>query len=953
MRTIICITGTSIAGGPLKNAGTSLEDLRQHVQNRLAELQTAAPAAPDLWNRACAESKSLLALGTDAKDAVCLVHADQDDHRACAEVLQGLLVAAGIKTEARAIAGLLVSDPRQFRTLGVRNLYGALDSVCCAATGPVILNAAGTARSTLPYLTLFGMARHLPVVCIFEHSNHVVTIPPGPSACDYDDLRPLRDVVLTLRQQGTMAKAEFITRELQGLDARQRGLVDLLLEEEENQVSLSPAALLLFPDQAAQFSDVMLAPAAQAALEASSGDSRDQFTSLLYRVADPLWRACQAQSSATTDLSVFRAEGAGEVLLAYALENQVHVCELLLPGELENGLLPHRRADHQTSTFTRWQRPSSGKAAAQAATPLLERLRRQLADAKRKREEAELRLGDTEQRLKTLQAELAAAATATVQPAPVDEKAQAEFANVTLELQEAAAGRDEAVADLKKAKAALKDAESTIQEREAELTQTRKHAHALEKRVAEAEAKLRDVHSAHGDTQEAAAGLEKENVRLQDSLKETQAAALKLENRCGDAEKRLQAVEKQLADARRAVEDHDHLCRAVEQLRAENDRLKQAPAAPAATGPADGQAHELNAALEVAKLQHTQDEEKLRLLTVRLKEKEAETERLQKAHASLAGAMETTRGQLAAQQTALDAQKGRMIHLETEVQTLRRNAEEHSKAQAIIAGLRQDMEKLQASAPEHLQERQQLQTAQAQLQEANAKLQAANDELCRELAKQRVAGEDLRGELQKLQAAAPEQQQQLEQLQATLATLQEAKANLETTNSQLQESIDQREADFNALHDELGQVRDRAAGLAAQLEDLTTKLAAEQTEREQALEQIRSLEEDVAARDTELQALRDTHNQVLAELEDTHAQVQQLQAASEAVSGLVANAERDAESAKAALAEREQQFQALEADVKKLKQDNKMWRHDIDELDKELARLFHLPPWRRAFLKRT
>jgi len=144
-------------------------------------------------DRLCgAEINSLACLvdrGHVAKDAnLFFCHSDTDDGRAIGEVLRRYYLNAGhTVVELRQIADLQDSDPRRFRTRGLRNLAKEICAVIrdylavnCA------INATGGYKAQIAIAVMMGQAVHVPVYYKHERFDDIILFPPMPVSLDFD-----------------------------------------------------------------------------------------------------------------------------------------------------------------------------------------------------------------------------------------------------------------------------------------------------------------------------------------------------------------------------------------------------------------------------------------------------------------------------------------------------------------------------------------------------------------------------------------------------------------------------------------------------------------------------------------------------------------------------------------------------------------------------------------------
>lgn len=359
MQTILCTTGTSIAG---RNVTPELaaDVLRAAIRERVrAEL--AQRGVQDALRSLSAETNSLLALKAASGDRVILLHTDTPDGAVCAEEIQRVVgehLACDVSLHR--IDGLQVDDPQAFRRDGIRNLFSVVDEYCSPfryqVAPPISLNMTGGFKSVVPYLTLYGLLNRLPVVYLFERSQHMITLPPAPVSFDLDLLGRARDALTDLFRQETMRKDDFWAR-IPNLAHHDRATFECLLEEADDLVSPSSFARLLQRDLVEHQGEVRWSSAARKSYNGSSGMARDQFTFMLLRVRDPLWRKQKLHPvKAATDLTVFKPGRTSERMLARVEGTRVDVCDLMQHDGYEAALRQGRKyADYRD--FEVWQPP--------------------------------------------------------------------------------------------------------------------------------------------------------------------------------------------------------------------------------------------------------------------------------------------------------------------------------------------------------------------------------------------------------------------------------------------------------------------------------------------------------------------------------------------------------------------------------------------------------------------
>ncbi|QDV33705.1 putative CRISPR-associated protein [Tautonia plasticadhaerens] len=130
---------------------------------------------------------SLLTRGYAVPDAnLFFCHSDTDDGRAIGRVLAAYYRRVGHPVaETRPIDGLQDSDPRRFRTEGLRNLA----KVVCRLVrdyGPdaCAINATGGYKAQIAVAVLLGQALGVPVYYKHERFDEIIAFPPMPVALD-------------------------------------------------------------------------------------------------------------------------------------------------------------------------------------------------------------------------------------------------------------------------------------------------------------------------------------------------------------------------------------------------------------------------------------------------------------------------------------------------------------------------------------------------------------------------------------------------------------------------------------------------------------------------------------------------------------------------------------------------------------------------------------------------
>jgi len=232
------------------------------------------------------------------------------------------------------IEGLQVRDGRKFRSVGISNLFAAIDrELRDRSPDEVRLNATGGFKGTVPYLVLYGMFHELPVSYVNEFSNTLMTLPPFAVTFDWERIAPAEQALLTVFKAGALDEATW--RDLLPADyLANPDRYDPLFEHDDGHVGLSAIGYLMKArlDAAETEADVLLSPQARAALAASGGTVRLHLEAMLTRVRNPLHRGGpnHAESLRKSDLKVWKVYATTGPRMLYWLDaGRVLVGELL------------------------------------------------------------------------------------------------------------------------------------------------------------------------------------------------------------------------------------------------------------------------------------------------------------------------------------------------------------------------------------------------------------------------------------------------------------------------------------------------------------------------------------------------------------------------------------------------------------------------------------------------
>ncbi len=360
MRILICTAGTSISGGRPFTADA--REYRNEIGRRLHELRNKYGDETDFLQQASAETNSLLSLQANENDKVILLSTETPDGKICAEESGRLLLEnLHVGFEVIQIEGLQVEDAARFRRIGILKLFEVLDRLCghtaAGSSKDVTLNVTGGFKSVVPYVTLYGLLNQVPVVYLFERSKTLLRLPAVPLNFDYERLGQAMDALELLHREGVLPKEKFF-QAIPGLDYHGRDWYECLLEVDNGYVTLSAFGSMFLRLRSHEQARVFISPSARRQYNASTGLVNEQFTFMLERVADPLWRKGKVHSFSGTDLTVFKPGNTSERMACILRGSQIFVCELLRHDEYER-VLPAKRANqYQLNEFQPWLKPA-------------------------------------------------------------------------------------------------------------------------------------------------------------------------------------------------------------------------------------------------------------------------------------------------------------------------------------------------------------------------------------------------------------------------------------------------------------------------------------------------------------------------------------------------------------------------------------------------------------------
>lgn len=356
-RLIICSTGTSIAGGPSRSLAPAA--YREAIRARIEKERAAGDGG---IQRISAETNSLTQMALSSRDAVALLHSDTEDGAICAELLAELIREhfRPTRVDVVLIRGLDAQDPQAFRQRGVPHLLARLRTLCendAMERGlrPVI-NATGGFKSTVPYLTLFGMMQGIDVTYIHELAKSLITLPPAPLGFDYERLARAREALEALRQKECMPREDFL-KMIPSLSWDQRPYFESLVEPLDGDVVIPSAFGAWLQDLlASSQASVHVHPDVLSTIKSLEGPKAQQIEQMLLRVADPLWRHSKRHRFSGTDLTVYKPGNTAERIACILRADKVYVCVAYADHDRYERELPGRRqADYDLRQFIPWR----------------------------------------------------------------------------------------------------------------------------------------------------------------------------------------------------------------------------------------------------------------------------------------------------------------------------------------------------------------------------------------------------------------------------------------------------------------------------------------------------------------------------------------------------------------------------------------------------------------------
>lgn len=156
---------------------------------------------------------------------VFFFHSATDDGRAIAAILQAYYRLKGHSPcEVVEIEDLQDSDPKRFRTHGLRNLARQICRVVRERhTSACAINATGGYKAQIAIAVLLGQALGVPVYYKHEFFSEIIAFPPMPVSLDFEYWMKVSGILYDLEKQNDMVPA---SEYLEELDERCESLIE-------------------------------------------------------------------------------------------------------------------------------------------------------------------------------------------------------------------------------------------------------------------------------------------------------------------------------------------------------------------------------------------------------------------------------------------------------------------------------------------------------------------------------------------------------------------------------------------------------------------------------------------------------------------------------------------------------------------------------------------------------
>lgn len=248
---LLCTVGTSLFQPNLEGLRTALREKR--VADNLRELAEAYNARD--WDRVAEQLGRLPSherlCGAEINSIACLLnqdmprdcglfffHSQTEEGRAIAAILQRYYQSgAHAPVEAMEIPDLQDSNPKLFRTRGLRNLARAICRVVRErSAGACAINATGGYKAQIAIAVLLGQALGIPVYYKHERFSEIIPFPPMPVSLDFEVWMRASDMLYLLAKNDLVPAADWEAQ----WDERYETLVERETIDGQSYLVLSP-----------------------------------------------------------------------------------------------------------------------------------------------------------------------------------------------------------------------------------------------------------------------------------------------------------------------------------------------------------------------------------------------------------------------------------------------------------------------------------------------------------------------------------------------------------------------------------------------------------------------------------------------------------------------------------------------------------------------------------------
>ncbi len=250
---LLCTVGTSLFQPNLEGLKAALDGgVLPDDRRRLAEAYTAGDWATVALalsefpseDRLCgAEINSIASLiAKDYVPADCglfFLHSDTDNGQAIATILRDYFQLRGhAPVEAVRVGDLQDSDPRRFRTRGLRNLAREICGIIRQRSAAACaINATGGYKAQIAVAVLLGQALSVPVYYKHERFSEIIAFPPMPVALDFEVWMKASGMLFDLERSSEPVRAEVY---LDDWDEKYENLVERVRIDGIDYLELSP-----------------------------------------------------------------------------------------------------------------------------------------------------------------------------------------------------------------------------------------------------------------------------------------------------------------------------------------------------------------------------------------------------------------------------------------------------------------------------------------------------------------------------------------------------------------------------------------------------------------------------------------------------------------------------------------------------------------------------------------